>query len=255
MLISLLFASALLISEDSIRQAFDGHEGALVLADCATGETFRSDAAACAEKITPCSTFKIWNAAIGSETGLITSADEPFWKWDGTIRSVAAWNGEQTVRSAFAASCVPAYQALARKIGKKRMQEGLDLIVYGNRDISSGVDLFWLPAPGRKTILISPDEQAELIGRLVKGKLPFSSKTTALLKEVMRIKTTDHGTLYGKTGSGTDAQGNFNLGLFVGFVESSGKTVAFACVMKGNGVMSKQARAAVESILTQQKLL
>ena len=41
----------------------------------------------------------------------------------------------------------------------------------------------------------------------------------------MRIKETGKGTLYAKTGSGGDGKGNYNLGWFVGFVESNGKTL------------------------------
>ena len=48
------------------------------------------------------------------------------------------------------------FQELARKLGAGRMQEWIDTIGYGDRDTSAGVDLFWLPAPGHKSILISP---------------------------------------------------------------------------------------------------
>ncbi len=80
---------------------------------------------------------------------------------------------EQTLRSAFAVSCVPAYQALARQIGKARMHNGSTASANGARDISSGIDVYWLPAPNRKTILLSAVEQAELTARLAKGDVPF----------------------------------------------------------------------------------
>jgi len=249
-------ASSLTIPADTVQKAFAGHLGAFVLIECSTGDAFRSDATACAGKVAPCSTFKIWNSAIGLETGEISDPDALFWKWDGTERWLETWNKDQTLRSAFAASCVPAYQDLARKIGQSRMQEWLDKIYYGNRDISSGLDVFWLPKPpDRKTILISPEEQAFMLARLVEGKLPFSTKTLAAVKSIMKLQTTEHGTLYGKTGTGGDEKGDYNLGWFVGYVESSGKTYAFACLLKGGGIMGKDARAATEKILTLQMLL
>ncbi len=254
-MLSLLLTAALLIPESSLHTAFAGHEGAFVMTDCSSWQTFHSDAAACAQKHAPCSTFKIWNTAIGLETGKIEEADALFWKWDGVKRSFEGWNQDQTLRSAFTVSCVPAYQALARSIGKESMQQWIDKIAYGDKNISSGVDVFWLPAPDRTSILISPDEQAQLLCKLVTGKMPFSAKTLALLKEVMTAKTTPHGTLYGKTGSGTDGQGNFIQGWYVGYVESAGKTYAFACYLTGQGVTGKDARACVENILTGQKLL
>ncbi len=252
----LFLASSLAIPADTVSKAFNGHLGAFVLIDCSSGETFRSDAARCAEKVAPCSTFKIWNSAIGLETGVISDPDELFWKWDGTKRWLETWNKDQTLRSAFAASCVPAYQSLARQIESARMQEWLDKIAYGNRDISAGLDVFWLPKPPeRKTILISADQQALMLARLVGGKLPFSAKTLAALKSIMTLQTTTRGTLYGKTGTGGDEKGDYNLGWFVGYVESSGQTYTFACLLKGRGVAGKDARAATEMILTDRGLL
>jgi beta-lactamase class D len=254
MLSCLLFlASILTIPTDTVEKAFNGHPGAFVLIDCSSGEIFRSSASACAEKIAPCSTFKIWNSAIGLETGVVTDPDAPFWKWDGKKRQLDGWNKDQTLRSAIAVSCVPAYQNLARNIGPERMQKWLDKIGYGDRNISAGIDVFWLPQPGRKTLLISPEEQAEMIARLVKGELPFSSKTLVVLKSILTLKTTERGTLYGKTGSGTDDKGDF--GWFVGYVESKGQTYAFACLLKGAELTGKDARAATENILMAQRLL
>ncbi len=135
------------------------------------------------------------------------------------------------------------------------MQSWIDRIGYGDKDISAGIDAFWLPAPGRKTILISPMEQALLMRKLLKGELPFSESSISVLKELMLIEKTEGGDLYGKTGSGTDARGIFTLGLFVGFVESKGKKCVFACCVSGENVMSKQARSMVESILKKDKLL
>ena len=153
------------------------------------------------------------------------------------------------------APCVPAFQALARQIGPERMQSWIEKLGYGDRDTSAGIDVFWLPAKGRKTILISPVEQARLMHRLVAGKLPFSKTSLAVLKEMMVVKKTDNGVLFGKTGSGTDDRGTFVLGWFVGYVESNEKTYAFACTAQGEGIVSKDARAIVETVLEKQGLL
>jgi beta-lactamase class D len=243
----LFLAAVLAVRGETVTEAFDGRAGAFVLVDCASGETYRNDPAACAEKVAPCSTFKIWNSAIGLETGLVTDPDAPFWKWDGKKYSIEGWNADQTLRSAIAVSCVPAFQALARQIGRERMQEWLDKLGYGDRDLSAGVDVFWLPEAGRKTLLISPDEQAAMIARLVGGKLPLSAKTRATLASILMQKKTERGTFYGKTGTGTDAAGD--VGWFTGYVESGGQTYAFACLLKGRGVMGRDARAAMERIL------
>ncbi len=248
------------IPEHTIEKAFTGAtSGSIVLIDCASGETFQSDAAACAEKLPPCSTYKIWNSAIGLELGIVTDPDAPFWKWDGVKRFSDQWSQDQTLRSAFAVSCVPAYQELARKIGPEQMKKWLDTIGYGDRNISAGIDSFWLPqSGGRQALLISPVEQAQLIAKLIEGKIPFSEKTLGTLKSIMTVKTTERGVFYGKTGTGTlDEDKDFLMGWFVGYVEvlSSGKTYAFACLLKGKGIMGKDARAAVERILGEIKFL
>ena len=199
----------------------------------------------------PCSTFKIWNTLIGLENGLISATDDEFYKWDGKKRFLPEWNKDLTLKEAFRVSCVPAFQNLARKIGPGIMQAWIDKISYGDRNISSGIDIFWLPAPGRKTILISPEEQAKLICKLVSGKLPFSEKSLAVLNEIMIIKKTPLGILYGKTGTGE----KYTLGWFVGYLESNGKKYSFACVVKGEKVMGKDSLAIIRTIFEENGIL
>lgn len=254
-LLPLFLAAALSVPAETLTQAFGQRSGAFAVTDVVSGETYRNDATACARKAAPCSTFKIWNSAIGLETGLITDPDAPFWKWDGEKRWLADWNRDQTLRSAITVSCVPAYQELARKIGRERMQEWLDKLGYGDRDMSSGIDVFWLPEPGRKTVLISPDEQAALIARLVGGKLPFSPQTVSTLRSILKQKETKRGVFYGKTGSSSAEESEDQFGWFIGWVESGGHTYAFACLLKGRGAMGRDARSAVERILTERGLL
>lgn len=242
-------------SFSAARDAFGELHGALVLVDCSSGRvrTYRPDAAN--TRLPPCSTFKIVNALIGIEEGIVTSPQQAFYQWDGVERTIPTWNRDLSFREAFQASCVPAFQHLARQIGAERMQNWIDKIGYGNCDTSAGIDVFWLPAQGRKTIMISPAEQAELMRRVITADVPFSAASLATLKELMFIKKTELGTLYGKTGSGTDDKGAFALGWFVGYTESKGKTYAFACAVQGKNVMSKQARSIVESVLQKEGLL
>jgi len=257
--LTLLAASVLFpVPANTVKTELDGHHSAFVIIDCASKEVSRYNPEGCKEPLPPCSTFKIWNTAIGFEEGILTSPDQPFWKWDGKKRDITTWNQDLNLKDAFAASCVPAFQALARQTGKARMQEWLDKIGYGDRDISAGEDVFWLPDlddPHRKTILISPDEQAQMICKLVNGELAFSQKTLAALKVIMTVKTTKHCTLYGKTGTGEMDAGKYDVAWFVGYVESNGKTFAFACVMKEPHIMGTNVRDTVERILSKDNLL
>ena len=247
--------SVLPVSKTDLSTAFEGKNGSLVLMDCASDALIEYTPETAARLYGPCSTFKIWNGLIGLETGIISDLDAPFYKWDGKVRAIKAWNQDLTFRQAFRASCVPAFQNLARTIGPERMQSWLDKIHYGNMDISAGIDAFWLPRPGRKTILISAREQAQYIRRLVRGETPFSAAAVQSIEEVMLLKKNGKGKLYGKTGSGGDGKGHYNLGWFVGFVESGGKRYAYACNVNGPGMMSSNARAVVEKVLQQADLL
>jgi beta-lactamase class D len=243
--------------QETIRDTMEARGGTCVFVDCASGDILRSNPVSASVRLTPCSTFKIWNTLIGVECGAISSPDQPFYTWDGEERSIAEWNKDQTLKEAFRVSCVPAFQELARKIGPVNMEKWLDTIAYGSRDISSGIDDFWLPRAGKKSIQISPEEQALLLRKLLTGSLPFSEKAIGLLKQVMLVKETKNGKFYGKTGSGTvsDAKEKQDIGWFVGFIESSDQTYTFACVLKGRGMMGKNAREVVEGILVKHGML
>jgi beta-lactamase class D len=85
------------------------------------------------EAMLPASTFKIPNSIIALETGVVGDPDKDVFKWDGVTRSIEAWNKDHTLRTAIAASAVPVYQEIARRIGAERMQKYVDLLEYGNR--------------------------------------------------------------------------------------------------------------------------
>lgn len=255
LLAGVAWAQDALPSTEEMARAFDGKDGTFVLRECGTGREFVSNAEIAARRFPPCSSFKIWNSLIGLETGVLVEPDAPFWTWDRVERDLPGWNKDQTWRSAFAASCVPAFQALARKIGAERMQTWLDKLDYGDRNMAGRPDSFWLPREGVGGVLISPQEQAALLARLLEGKLPVRPESVAKLKDVMQVGP--H--LYGKTGSGLvrlrNAGVDYDTGWFVGFVENKGRTFTFACLLLGPGLGGKDARAVAERILKDAGLL
>lgn len=237
-----------------VQEAFGKREGALVVINCATGETLAFNPALANKAFAPCSTFKIWNTLIGLEEGILKNPDRPFWKWDGEKRFIPEWNKDLTLREAFRASCVPAFQALARQIGEERMQAWLDKLDYGNRNMGGRPDSFWLPRAGQPGIIITPEQQATLLARLVNHKLPVKEESIATLLDIMRITSTERGTLYGKTGSGlrdgvaVPAGGDFNMGWLTGVLDSGKSKFAYACLILGPGLGGKDARAVVEKV-------
>nr|AMP48176.1 classD [uncultured bacterium] len=247
--IYLLFISLFLLSTVSSAQEIDqaiwkDYSPAFVVYNRSTEKSSPVDPVRGSQRLAPCSTFKIYNTLIGLELGLIKGADEPWYRWDGVKRDIEGWNQDLTLREAFRVSAVPAYQILARDVGAVRMKEYMEKIDYGSKDISAGIDIFWLPRPDTISIKISAEEQVDLLNKFLDGKLPFSEKNIAILRDIMQIEKTEKGTLYGKTGSGMGADGKWNLGWFVGFLEHGGSTYVFACNITGgenpSGIVAKK---------------
>ena len=251
-----LLISVVSFAQEIDKTLFQGYDAALVIYNRTTGETVNIDPELSARRLSPCSTFKIYNTLIGLELGLIKGADEPWYKWDGVKRFIDGWNQDLTLREAFRVSAVPAYQILARDIGEVRMKEYIEKIGYGSEDISPGIDIFWLPRSDTTSIKISADEQAALLNKLLDGNLPFSEENIAILWNIMLVEKTEKGVLYGKTGSGMDSDDNWNLGWFVGFLESGDTTYVFACNITGGKTPSgATAKKIVQEIFNSQGLL
>nr|AMP48166.1 classD [uncultured bacterium]AMP48181.1 classD [uncultured bacterium] len=256
LIVGFLLISAVAFAQEIDRSLLQGYDAALVIYNRTTGEMVNINPTRANQRLAPCSTFKIYNTLIGLELGLMKDADDPWYKWDEVKRDIEGWNQDLTLREAFKVSAVPAYQILAREIGEAGMKEYIEKIGYGSQDISSGIDIFWLPRPDTTSIKISADEQVALLNKLLDGKLPFSEKNIAILRDIMQAEKTGKGTLYGKTGSGTGPDGKWNVGWFVGFLEHNGTTYVFACnITGGDNPSGKTARTIIESIFKSQNLL
>jgi beta-lactamase class D len=245
------------MTQDLLKNAFRGTEGSFVLRDCSNGHEIVHNAPLADTSHGPCSTFKIWNSLIGIEERIIHGPDDAFWNWDGVHREFRAWNRDQTWRSAFTESCVPAFQDLARRIGEKRMQSWLDKLDFGNRDMAGRPDAFWLPRAGGKTIMITPRQQARMVCALLNGRMPVGKESVAKLSEVMRLRETRRGVWYGKTGSGLRSGKNgpesatdFDMGWLVGFIECGERRHAYACLVLGPGRDGANARKITEALFS-----
>src|SRR5438477_6900064 len=172
----------------------------------------------------PASTFKIPNSIIALETGVVEDPDKDVFKWDGTTRSIEAWNKDHTLRSAIAASVVPVYQEIARRIGPERMQKYLDLFEYGNRNIGGGIDQFWLTGDLR----IDPMQQIDFVDRLRRGVLPVGKRSQDLVRDILPVTKSGDSIIRAKTGLLGAELGKPSLGWVVGWAEKGGASTVFA---------------------------
>ena len=226
---------------------FGGREGCFVLYDARADSYVRYNPKGCAERFTPCSTFKIANSLIALETG-VASGPEFSLKWDGVMRPIASWNRDQTMRSACSNSVVWFYQELARRIGPERMADHVRRLDYGNRDTSGGITNFWLDS----TLRISADEQVAFVRRLWADSLPVSKDAQRITRELMELSRSNDGRIfYGKTGTVGDANADIaRLGWFVGCVTKGERRVFFATrITAGRDASGRQARKITEAIL------
>jgi beta-lactamase class D len=172
----------------------------------------------------PASTFKIPNSLIALETGVVGDPDQDIFKWDGVVRSIEAWNRDHTMRTAIAASAVPVYQEIARRVGAERMQKYVDLLEYGNRDIGGGIDQFWLTG----SLRIDPFQQIDFVDRLRRGALPVSKRSQELVRDILPVTPSGDSIIRAKTGVVSAQGGKPQLGWLVGWAEKGSAQTVFA---------------------------
>lgn len=225
--------------------------GSFMMCDLDKDKYIYYDSARCFERFTPASTFKIPNSIIGLETGVI--ADENFViPWDGIKRWNEAWNKDMDLQTAIKVSCVPYYQELARRVGAERMQELLNKFNYGNMDISSGIDQFWLEG----SLKISQSEQVEFLKKLYKNDLPVSQRAMDITKKIMILDEKPNYVLRGKTGWASFD--TYDMGWLVGWVEKDGNAYFYATNIVsplGNKKFAASRRAVTENILRELGIL
>lgn len=217
------------------------------------GKLHTSHPQRCATPRRPYSTFKLANALIAVELGLLANADAEL-TWDKAAVPdqtdyLDAWRRPHTLRTGMAVSAVPYFRTLALQIGEERMKAGLDKLGYGNRDLAGGLSRFWLTRGGLR---ISADQQLAFVEHLAGGTLPMSPRSQEVVRDVVLLAKTEDGAaeLYGKTGSGPieDGKGGW-LVWQVGWVERGSAIVPYAAWMEVKTGTFDEARAVREQRL------
>ncbi len=197
-----------------------GLEGTVVLRSLKTGKEHVYNAKRSAERLCPASTFKIPNTLISLQEKAAT-ADMMF-RWDGTERSVPAWNKDMNLDDAFQSSCVWCYQELARKVGRTVYARYLKEMGYGNASPGNDVASFWLDG----SLRISAREQIDVLMKIRARTYRFDRAHYETLERVMRVESAETYTMRGKTGWAMGAKPQ--VGWYVGWVETGDDVWFFA---------------------------
>lgn len=216
------------------RPLFDaaGVDGTMVIYDVRQQRTLTYNPKRAATAYSPASTFKIFNSLIGLETGAVADVDNDKLPWDGKVWMhhgkpilPAACNGDVPLRVALKNSCVPAYQALARRVGTAQYRKYLGAAHFGNADVEGPVDRFWLNGH----LKITTYQQVDFLRAVAAHRLPMiSGHSFDALDDILTIEQTPDYTLRAKTGwdaSGTQKQ---DVGWWVGWVTRGADTWVFA---------------------------
>lgn len=210
------------ISYIDLTSYFEGYDGSFVLYDSDYGvwEIYNKDYAAM--RISPNSTYKIYDALLGLESGIITQEQSQM-TWNKEDYPFEAWNADQDLYSAMQNSVNWYFQSIDAQVGMSMVKDYIQKIGYGNQNITGNLSSYWMES----SLKVSPIEQVELLRKLYRNDFHFASENIQAVKDSICLSTSPEGSIYGKTGTGQVDGKNIN-GWFIGYIEKSGHTYFFA---------------------------
>ncbi|WP_407070961.1 OXA-24 family carbapenem-hydrolyzing class D beta-lactamase [Acinetobacter baumannii] len=223
--------------EKAIKSYFDEAQtqGVIIIKEGKNLSTYGNALARANKEYVPASTFKMLNALIGLENHKATTNE--IFKWDGKKRTYPMWEKDMTLGEAMALSAVPVYQELARRTGLELMQKEVKRVNFGNTNIGTQVDNFWLVGP----LKITPVQEVNFADDLAHNRLPFKLETQEEVKKMLLIKEVNGSKIYAKSGWGMDVTPQ--VGWLTGWVEqANGKKIPFSLNLEMKEGMSGSIR-------------
>ncbi|MGL6174717.1 MAG: penicillin-binding transpeptidase domain-containing protein [Cellulosilyticaceae bacterium] len=197
------------VNEVDYSQYFRGINGCTVFYNPKQDVYTVYDKELCEVPISPYSTFKVITTLMGLENGIIESENSAI--------------AETTLEEAFRKSYVWYYEQIMNELQKERVQDTLNELEYGNRDLSDwneqGHNTFWIAS----NLKISPMEQVGVLTKIFEGKIQWDEKHIRILKNLMLVEKNEDYAVYGKTGSAKQKEA-----WFVGFLEKHEESIYFA---------------------------
>lgn len=224
---------------------FGEYDGSFVLYDKEGNKWNLYNSTLAYERISPDSTYKIYDALFALEEDIITP-ENTLLTWDHKDYPFESWEKDQTLQTAMSGSVNWYFEALDDRIGKDKLYSYIHETGYGNEEMGDDLSSYWMES----NLRISPVEQVELLNAFCQNSFGFDSENIQAVKDSIQLTSSDDGILYGKTGTGNINGKNIN-GWFIGFVETSDNTYFFATnIQKGNNATGSTAAEITLSILS-----
>lgn len=205
-----------------LNDVFEEYDGSFVLYDATEDSWQIYNKEYAVTRISPASTFKIFSALFGLESGIITP-EQSLIPWKGQNYMYDLWNTNQTLESAMQNSVTWYFQALDQQTGLSSIKKYVQEIEYGNEVIEGDISSYWI----NSSLKISPIEQVEMLKKLYYNQFGFTPENIQAIKDSIHLYSTDDGTLSGKTGT-EEVNGYNTSGWFIGYIEKGSHTYFFA---------------------------
>ena len=233
------------ITQLNLSSNFGDYTGSFVLYDQSADKWNIYNMEHASTRVSPNSTYKIYDALLGLESGIITPEHSTF-TWNGEPYPFNSWEADQDLTSAIHNSVNWYFQAIDSQAGFEAVRTFLQTINYGNQNTGTNLNLYWTDF----SLKISPIEQVELLQNFYQNNFHFDSKNIQAVKKALLLSTTSSGSLYGKTGTGR-VNGKDVNGWFVGYIESDNNTYYFATnIQAPSNATGSQATEITETILS-----
>lgn len=210
------------ITQTDLSSYFKNYEGSFVLFDSNRDSWIVYDMEHATHRISPDSTYKIYDALWGLEENIITPQNSLL-MWNGKNYPFETWNSNQTLQSAMTSSVNWYFQAIDEQLASTNIRNYIQQIGYGNENVSGRLSTYWLES----SLKISPVEQVELLMKLQNNSLGFSSENINAVKDSICLSSSNTGKFYGKTGTGRVGGQDVN-GWFIGYIEIVNNIYFFA---------------------------
>lgn len=216
------------VSVTDLSACFDGFEGSFVLYDLKADTWIVHDMDRAVSRVSPNSTYKIYDALFALEEGIITPEDS-FMAWDGTTYPFEEWNTGQDLHSAMRSSVNWYFQNNDGQLGASAVKDYVRKIGYGNENTNADLSSYWM----QSTLKISPVEQVTLLTALYHNSFAFARKNVDAVMDAICLSSSENGSFYGKTGTGR-VDGRDVNGWFVGFAETGDNAYFFSVNIQGD---------------------